>query len=253
MSSRLVFCDAERAVPCLSRGWRTPDPSPTRNAADLPKCKPSELKLFAEDVTTPRYCQSKASQGKVPDGDRTLSPPMVTSSRRSIESCSSKSRLQTATPSPTRGRDAAPLYLEQDRQVLVQLPQALPLCGPCIPQLVLPGGQPTLWVTPFSPISELDNGDFQQKGGASHDEGGQPTLWVTPFSPISELDNGDAAYASEPSVGSRGHPYTCAEACKYMSKKRGCKDGVDCDRCHLCPWKPVRNRKAASRLDPRTP
>mmetsp|Transcript_114022 Transcript_114022/g.179492 ORF Transcript_114022/g.179492 Transcript_114022/m.179492 type:complete len:222 (-) Transcript_114022:93-758(-) len=221
MSSRLVFCDAERAVPCLSRGWRTPDPSPTRNAADLPKCKPSELKLFAEDVTTPRYCQSKASQGKVPDGDRTLSPPMVTSSRRSIESCSSKSRLQTATPSPTRGRDAAPLYLEQDRQVLVQLPQTLPLCGPCIPQLVLPGGQ--------------------------------PTLWVTPFSPISELDNGDAAYASEPSVGSRGHPYTCAEACKYMSKKRGCKDGVDCDRCHLCPWKPVRNRKAASRLDPRTP
>jgi len=43
-----------------------------------------------------------------------------------------------------------------------------------------------------------------------------------------------------PSIGSRGHPHKCADACKYACKPRGCKDGLLCDRCHLCDW---RNRK----------
>merc|ERR1719327_1468159 len=34
-----------------------------------------------------------------------------------------------------------------------------------------------------------------------------------------------------PSRGSCGHPYNCAPACKYASKKRGCKDGAACDHC----------------------
>jgi len=38
------------------------------------------------------------------------------------------------------------------------------------------------------------------------------------------------------SKGSRGHPYSCASACKYIKKTRGCKDGADCDRCHLCAF-----------------
>jgi hypothetical protein len=38
------------------------------------------------------------------------------------------------------------------------------------------------------------------------------------------------------SLGSVGHPLTCSEACKYVSKPRGCKDGASCDRCHLCKW-----------------
>jgi hypothetical protein len=39
-----------------------------------------------------------------------------------------------------------------------------------------------------------------------------------------------------PSVGSIGHPFTCNVACKYHSKKAGCKDGKLCSRCHLCRW-----------------
>lgn len=39
------------------------------------------------------------------------------------------------------------------------------------------------------------------------------------------------------SVGSVGHPLACKDACKYNSKKRGCKDGPNCDHCHLCQWK----------------
>merc|ERR1719440_1327764 len=38
------------------------------------------------------------------------------------------------------------------------------------------------------------------------------------------------------SVGSIGHPHSCAPACKYNGKKTGCKDGQLCDRCHICRW-----------------
>lgn len=38
------------------------------------------------------------------------------------------------------------------------------------------------------------------------------------------------------SLGSTGHPLQCNAPCKYSFKPKGCKDGVDCDRCHLCKW-----------------
>mmetsp|Transcript_87878 Transcript_87878/g.204531 ORF Transcript_87878/g.204531 Transcript_87878/m.204531 type:complete len:282 (-) Transcript_87878:122-967(-) len=41
-----------------------------------------------------------------------------------------------------------------------------------------------------------------------------------------------------PSVGSQGHPERCAPPCKYHSRKKGCKDGPSCSRCHRCPWRP---------------
>jgi len=43
------------------------------------------------------------------------------------------------------------------------------------------------------------------------------------------------------SRGSVGHPETCKEPCKYNRKKRGCKDGFACTRCHLCTWHHKRN------------
>lgn len=40
-----------------------------------------------------------------------------------------------------------------------------------------------------------------------------------------------------PSIGSVGHPHSCAGlGCKYSNKARGCKDGQLCTRCHLCHW-----------------
>lgn len=46
-----------------------------------------------------------------------------------------------------------------------------------------------------------------------------------------------------PSKGSIGHPYCCAAACKYNKKARGCKDGPNCDRCHLCVFRCIKPRK----------
>eukprot|EP00437_Effrenium_voratum_P004195 CAMPEP_0181425514 /NCGR_PEP_ID=MMETSP1110-20121109/15197_1 /TAXON_ID=174948 /ORGANISM="Symbiodinium sp., Strain CCMP421" /LENGTH=318 /DNA_ID=CAMNT_0023548701 /DNA_START=263 /DNA_END=1219 /DNA_ORIENTATION=- len=38
------------------------------------------------------------------------------------------------------------------------------------------------------------------------------------------------------SAGSLGHPYTCSSACKYVWRKRGCRDGANCPNCHYCKW-----------------
>eukprot|EP00434_Breviolum_minutum_P010039 symbB.v1.2.008855.t1/scaffold553.1/size187910/16 len=37
-------------------------------------------------------------------------------------------------------------------------------------------------------------------------------------------------------VGSVGHPFTCAEACKYVKRKGGCREGASCTKCHECFW-----------------
>jgi len=39
-----------------------------------------------------------------------------------------------------------------------------------------------------------------------------------------------------PSIGSHGHPLCCQLPCKYVRKRKGCKDGVNCTRCHLCAF-----------------
>lgn len=39
------------------------------------------------------------------------------------------------------------------------------------------------------------------------------------------------------SVGSRGHPHSCAEGCRYVKRKGGCRNGSACPDCHLCAWR----------------
>mmetsp|Transcript_10712 Transcript_10712/g.25947 ORF Transcript_10712/g.25947 Transcript_10712/m.25947 type:complete len:262 (-) Transcript_10712:30-815(-) len=48
------------------------------------------------------------------------------------------------------------------------------------------------------------------------------------------------------SIGSRGHPFNCAAPCKYYAKAKGCKDGANCDHCHLCRWKKHATRPVSS-------
>lgn len=40
-----------------------------------------------------------------------------------------------------------------------------------------------------------------------------------------------------PSVGSVGHPHACREACRYIKRKGGCRNGANCTMCHLCFWR----------------
>mmetsp|Transcript_30671 Transcript_30671/g.56048 ORF Transcript_30671/g.56048 Transcript_30671/m.56048 type:complete len:223 (+) Transcript_30671:102-770(+) len=45
-----------------------------------------------------------------------------------------------------------------------------------------------------------------------------------------------------PSCGSKNHPEGCAPPCKYNTKSKGCKDGESCTFCHLCQWKPPKDK-----------
>jgi len=40
-----------------------------------------------------------------------------------------------------------------------------------------------------------------------------------------------------PSLGTKGHPHHCAEACKYFRRKQGCRAGKLCKSCHVCYWR----------------
>mmetsp|Transcript_73238 Transcript_73238/g.212098 ORF Transcript_73238/g.212098 Transcript_73238/m.212098 type:complete len:326 (+) Transcript_73238:109-1086(+) len=84
-AARLVFCDSERGLPVLRRGWRTPDPSPTRGSEGLPRCGPKLCDIVAEEdeeegeVMTPRrrcleFFVAAARRGAKRDAARTPSP-----------------------------------------------------------------------------------------------------------------------------------------------------------------------------------
>lgn len=47
------------------------------------------------------------------------------------------------------------------------------------------------------------------------------------------------------SIGTKGHPHTCGDACKYARRKGGCRDGETCRNCHVCVWQRGRSEKAA--------
>mmetsp|Transcript_126178 Transcript_126178/g.299611 ORF Transcript_126178/g.299611 Transcript_126178/m.299611 type:complete len:230 (+) Transcript_126178:47-736(+) len=53
---------------------------------------------------------------------------------------------------------------------------------------------------------------------------------------LQETGTTDMGDAESPSLGSIGHPYSCKQACKYSGKSKGCKDGRNCIRCHICFW-----------------
>jgi len=71
---------------------------------------------------------------------------------------------------------------------------------------------------------------------------GVPPTVQFPDTALVMASHGVAAPVSDvsdlwPSIGSVGHPHTCAGlGCKYSGKARGCKDGNLCTRCHLCRW-----------------
>lgn len=46
----------------------------------------------------------------------------------------------------------------------------------------------------------------------------------------------DAAALGLPSAGTWGHPHRCGLPCKYVRRKTGCRDGLDCRKCHRCHW-----------------
>eukprot|EP00931_Biecheleriopsis_adriatica_P109891 TRINITY_DN8415_c0_g1_i1.p1 TRINITY_DN8415_c0_g1~~TRINITY_DN8415_c0_g1_i1.p1 ORF type:complete len:304 (-),score=26.78 TRINITY_DN8415_c0_g1_i1:68-910(-) len=51
------------------------------------------------------------------------------------------------------------------------------------------------------------------------------------------------------SIGSVGHPVSCAGACKFVKRKAGCPNGAKCWKCHECP----RTGDEVQQIEPETP
>jgi hypothetical protein len=66
---------------------------------------------------------------------------------------------------------------------------------------------------------------------ATNQDGNQAA--ISPLGPTTATEHSMEHLLSQ---GSVGHPLTCASACKYHGKLRGCKEGAACSRCHLCKW-----------------
>jgi len=82
------------------------------------------------------------------------------------------------------------------------------------------------------PVAE----DSSNDGAVDH-----TTAVVKPLVPLSAEQCSDCldmtmVIPPQSSVGSLGHPFTCASPCKYVGRKKGCRDGQNCSDCHLCRW-----------------
>eukprot|EP00928_Gymnodinium_smaydae_P080426 TRINITY_DN6411_c0_g3_i1.p1 TRINITY_DN6411_c0_g3~~TRINITY_DN6411_c0_g3_i1.p1 ORF type:complete len:320 (-),score=47.43 TRINITY_DN6411_c0_g3_i1:184-1143(-) len=213
---QLVFEQESRKVPSLLRAWRTPDPSPTRDGEDLPRCCAPTLRIVRRD--------SVAEDSDSAERGRTLS-------RQSDSLLSAPCTARTPSPCPYE----APFpYAHEYPEVSTPREHVFPVPPP--PPPPAPGN----WL-----------GKDQCMGvpsPAPQAMVAQPFFCIPYWPPVPcvvdegapSCDDASVPLAEEAkaiSVGSRGHPTECADPCKYFSKGRGCKDGAACNRCHVCPWR----------------
>jgi len=302
MRSQLVLSMRERTTPGLNRGWRTPDPSPTRTSKGLPHCGSSwevaEITDDARDGSSVSHGRAaspaRAGAAHTAKGDPVAGLKLELRIDDLVDASTPRGHDQEAWGAPKRG---APSYSYADcstssaeapsprarsgvtpdaawARIRTPSPEAralAPHAPPAWPQGI--PKQPPQWGMPEKPA---------QWGGAQGTlekppqwmpfrSAGQPTAeppsppppapvaTAAPRSrvPAREARAGISSQKCAPldgagppkspkavlSVGSVGHPISCQEPCKYVRKNRGCKDGADCNRCHVCFW----NRYEASR------
>lgn len=232
MTARLFFRESERELPSLRRGWRTPDPSPTRDAAGLPGCaiklciaEPNDDGLSSRGSSTAAATHWTARTPSPP----TTRPEFVTEQTRRrvrwdeipVEEDLPTPRIQNWLPSPPPRLPEKSLKTDSNDKVPEDGFQANTAMMP-------PGffwGQQYVVPVPLG-------ANYQEAYTWAGDMVGENGMGQEP-------ETCGEFYA--PSAGSIGHPFTCAEPCKYVKKKnRGCKDGAACNRCHLCEWKKKR-------------
>jgi hypothetical protein len=96
----------------------------------------------------------------------------------------------------------------------------------------------------FPPTTSLPSMTSVQKNvQALSGRGGSEPLSLAPASLAHQMEESmsEQSLASEElarlSLGSVGHPHSCAGACRYIKRKGGCRDGANCPHCHLCFWR----------------
>jgi len=222
--AKLLSCETERDTRSPARSWRTPHPSPTK----VPVVVALKLTLLPREDLESEVSTCELSAG----------------------GCDSASLARTPSPSPRN---------VWENSFLTWNAFALPMCHSPItqqngPRIALPSQLPataTATDQPEPPTLCQQTPDTQQNWPVT-----LPTLTATVtdqpepgskvrWNAITGDDDNSAELPAEfwehwgippcvVSLGSAGHPHNCSQKCKYVKKKRGCKDGADCDHCHLC-------------------
>lgn len=101
------------------------------------------------------------------------------------------------------------------------------------------------------PSPPVESGDSHADGAERNDRANAGTSQE----PEGEAGSGLKGFALPRTVsrGSIGHPYSCAGSCKYAWKRRGCKDGANCERCHLCEWRRSSRKRTEETPAPTSP
>jgi len=297
-AAHLVFREAPRRTPSLRRGWRTPDPSPTRASQGLPGCggagewveepedqaasaaAPAEqvqeedrpvdageywetetvwaAEALAED-DVPLVPSMAAYFGRRPARDaapargapartllpvgfelkpqrvRTVSWDMSSHGMLPTGALTKQDYGQDCGQSPCRATDPhQPMLAAMPRGAAASGPQRVPSKGGSSTQPCL--GDP-IYVPQIAPCPMPNVTVMQHMPYVPSEPPIPPPPDHAPGSMPEEAQTAPRPVPCPVSIGSVGHPFSCAGACKYARKRRGCKDGVSCDRCHLCEWK----------------
>eukprot|EP00440_Ansanella_granifera_P053532 gb/GFBE01058035.1/.p1 GENE.gb/GFBE01058035.1/~~gb/GFBE01058035.1/.p1 ORF type:complete len:883 (+),score=186.78 gb/GFBE01058035.1/:1-2649(+) len=116
--------------------------------------------------------------------------------------------------------------------VRLQPMKIVPSSLPCTPEVT--PMHPGLWRTGFGP-SAMQQPQLSEKA--------ETAAAVVPPPPQPE----GAVRPFIMSKGTVGHPDSCRGlGCKFSAKGRGCKEGPDCLRCHLCQWRRAPEKAAAA-------
>jgi len=251
MASLCIFQTFARVPRTLGRGWRTPDPSPTRDAAGLPTT--TVPKILVEEVTTSDCEEDDVGESTHVFGQQsgpwmctphgyafcigmTRSPPDNLASERIFP------------PAAVSFSPCASCCQEKGGEVIKE-------CRPCLQGKGQPRRQRKGKAKTQSKVQGMAHEKGQRNEKSKRQGAPQPQvegplqvpgLVTVPlpsgfWSPGTTDEAKDYARKDHSpvdmvTIGSIGHPYSCHDPCKYVHKRRGCKDGADCDHCHLCHW-----------------
>jgi len=273
MATRVFWCETDRELPSLCRGWRTPDPSPTRNAAGLPRyaltlcveTSSEEGDVSEPSTPTPRgrstMTSSTRSTSRTPSPylmHPHLSPQQICDKRgiddKSVDGGMPTPRKEDSTP---RGRSIAGFTRSTSRTPSPYLVhphlstqriynkfgmEDKSVDGDGRPTHRMQVPQPSLKSTQAAKV-ESDDGPTQKAPQVTSSKSDQAATV-----PKEQKPDAKGEYCMVVSMGTIGHPLSCAAPCKFARKSGGCKDGAACVRCHLCVWtRRCKNKGGASR------
>jgi len=211
--------EQRRGLQGLNRGWRTPDPSFTRGAGRaLPLCAPAVGDL--------RGAEARRDFGvAAPVGDTTGLPRPETDAEHLL-ACTDYMYFKDAKQLLARADDS---YFEDAEQSSAFIDDQYFKFG-----VWASGGHRGETSYSLTSPPRLAEESRSRAQGESGYAGREPVPVIHLSVAIPEPRKVVGA-PGPMSFGSVGHPLACGEPCKYAWKK-GCKDGVNCNRCHFCKW-----------------